>query len=476
LKLQNQSAQWEIRLMDTVSTFGALMASFDPALTSRTAASLAVLLRGAVLGPRARTVTACLVAAWPWVKKDWQAYENVLRRSGINMLHLARIVFGLALRLVPERAPIYLAVDETLVRRRGPNVPGVGMHRDAVQSSRGRTAVNPGHKWVVLSLVVSLPYMNRPVALPILSALYTPPERPKRNRATPLYRRHRTVCELALVLVRVAVRWAPQRRFIVAADGAYATHMLAQALSPQSPYTALRRVSLVSRFYFDAATYGEPEPYGGMGRPRVKGQKLPSPQQVIEGAQPQQWRGALVQWYGGHRKVVWLCSGTGLWYKAGEGAKWIRWVVVRDGEGARRNEVFFTTDRALSPRQIVEAFVRRWSLETTFQQAREHLGLETLRNWSRRAVGRSVPMLLGLYSLVVIWFALHVEEPERFCLERPWYKKSRITFSDMLAAAQGEIMGELLFQRPENAPCEHLLWPLKPLAAITHRCAKNRAA
>ena len=167
--------------MTTVSTFVMLMASFDPALTARTAASLAVLLRGAVLGPRARTVTACLVAAWPWVKKDWQAYENVLRRAKINMLWLARILFALVLRLVPAQAPIYLAIDESLVRRWGPHVPAVGMHRDPVQSSHGRNAVNPGHKWVTLSVVVRLPYMQRPVALPILSALYTPPQQPKRR-------------------------------------------------------------------------------------------------------------------------------------------------------------------------------------------------------------------------------------------------------------------------------------------------------
>jgi len=462
--------------MTTVSTFVMLMASFNPALTARTAASLAVLLRGAVLGSRARTVTACLLAAWPWVKKDWQAYESVLRRGKINMLWLARIMFAMVLRLLPEEAPIYLAIDETLVRRWGPHVPAVGMHRDAVQSSHGRNAVNPGHKWVVLSVVVRLPYVNRAVALPVLSLLYTPRQQPKRNHTVPLYRRHRTVGELALVAVRLIVRWAPQRRFIVVGDGAYATHALAGALRAESPHKTLRRVSLVSRFYFDAATYAEPEPYSGVGRPRVKGQKLPSPKQVVEHARADEWKRAVVQWYGAQRKMIWLCSRTGRWYKAAEGAKWIRWVVVRDPEGVRRDEVFFTTDRALRPAQIVEAFVRRWSLETTFQEAREHLGLETLRNWSASAVKRSVPLLLGLYSLIVVWFALHVEEPERFRLERPWYKKSSVTFSDMLSAARGDILSELLFQHPQFSPCEHLLWPLKAFSAMTHRPAKSRAA
>jgi len=462
--------------MTTVSTFVMLMASFDPVLTTRTAASLAVLLRGAVLGPRARTVTACLVAAWPWVKKDWQAYENVLRRAKINMLALARILFALVLRLVPAQGAVCLAIDESLVRRWGPRVPAVGMHRDPVQSSHGRNAMSPGHKWVTLSVVVNLPYMQRPVALPILSALYTPLQQAKRNRTEPLYRRHRTVAELALLLVELVVRWAPERRFIVLADGAYATHRLAGALRPESPHKTLRRTSLVSRFYRDAATYAQPGAYSGVGRPRVKGQKLPSPKQVAQHARADQWQRAAVQWYGGHKKVVWLCSRTGLWYRAGEGVKWIRWVVVRHPEGKSRDDVFFTTDPALTPAQIVEAFVRRWSLETTFQETREHLGLETLRNWSQKAVKRSVPFLLGLYSLIVVWFALHVEEPQRFRVQRPWYKKPSVTFSDMLSAARGNILAELLFQRPQCAHCEHLLWPLSVHPAMTHRCAMNRAA
>ena len=262
----------------------------------------------------------------------------------------------------------------------------------------------------------------------------------------------------------------------MAGDGAYATHRLAGALRPESPHKTLRRTSLVSRFYFDAATYAQPEPYSGVGRPRVKGQKLPSPKEVVEHARTDQWQRAAVQWYGGQKKVVWLCSRTGLWYKAGGGVKWIRWVVVRDPEGERRDAVFFTTDPALRPARIVEAFVRRRSLETTFQEAREHLGLETLRNWSEKAVKRSVPFLLRLYSLIVVWFALHVEEPERFRLDRPWYKKPSVTFSDMLSAARGNILGELPFQRPQCAPCEHLLWPLSVRSAMRRHCAKSRAA
>lgn len=461
--------------MDTVSTFAMLMSTFDPALTVPTAANLAVLARGAVLSPRKRTVAACLMAAWPWVRKGYDTYNDLLRRARLNTLWLASLLLELGLRLVPEEAPVKLAVDETLVRRWGPRVRGLGMHRDPVRSCRSRHAVNPGHRWVTLSLIVSLPYMGRVLALPIVSALYTPRSRPSRNRSTRLYRRHRTVGDLALLLMRLIVRRTGDRSLILVGDGAYATHQLSKYLQPDSPVRSLRGVSLVSRFYFDGATYKIPAPYSGRGRPRIVGEKLPSPRAVVDNPETE-WERAVLRWYGRQQKLMWLCSRTGLWYKGGEGAKWIRWVVVRDPAGKRRDEVFFTTDRKLSAAEIVETYVGRWSIETTFEEAREHLGLETLRNWSSTAVRRSVPLLLGLYSMIVIWFHLTVEKPENHCQQRPWYAKAHLTFSDMLAAARSDILGELLYKHPGSDRCEQLLWRLSCGSAGPARRRKRNAA
>jgi hypothetical protein len=432
------------------------MASFRPVLTARTAVNLAVLARGALLAAGPRTVTACLRAAWPWVEKHWSVYHNVLRRARLNSLELARVLFGLALRLIPTDHTIELAVDDSLVRRYGPRVVGVGMHRDAVRSSHGYRAVTPGHKWVVLSLVVRLPFTQHAVALPLLSALYSTRKQARRNRQKRPYRRHRTLQELALLLVRMLVRWAPERRFRVLGDGGYATHELAAAFSAPSPYKALRGVRLVSRFRQDAATWAEPPAYSGRGRPRMRGHRLPTPQGVA--ASPQTvWTSARLRWYGGVRRTVSVCSREGLWYKSGSGVKRVKWVFVRDPKGSHRDEVFFTTDLGLSPRQIIESYVRRWSLETAFQEARAHLGLETLRNWSARAVVRSVPLLLGLYSLIVVWYALHVPAAQQHPGQSPWYEKRSITFSDMLAAAREDIVRETISQGSALQTREHLL-------------------
>jgi hypothetical protein len=306
--------------------------------------------------------------------------------------------------------------------------------------------VTPGHKWVTVSVIVKLPFMERPVALPILSGLYTASKPAKRNRQKPLHRQHRTVPELALLMVRWIVRWAPARRFRVVGDGAYGTHDLADAFNRASRVPGLRRVTLVSRFKFDGATFAPPPPYSGRGRPRIKGEKLPSPAAVA--ADPATlWERVTVAWYGATCKEVLLCSRTGLWYRKSSGATAVRWVVVRDPEGKRRDEVFFTTEMDLRVRAIVEIFVCRWSIETTFQEARALLGLETLRNRTVEAVRRSVPMLLGLYSFIVIWFAEHVTAPEACKRHTPWYEKASVTFSDMFATAREDVLGERLSAR-----------------------------
>ena len=446
--------------MEPVSTIMTVFASVAPVLTVPTAQNLAVLFRGVLLAPGARTVTGCLVAAWPWVTRHWSAYANVLRRARLPMPRLAERLFRLIVEWLPEEAVIDLAVDETLVRRWGPRVVGVGMHRDAVRSSHARNEVSPGHKWVVLCVVVRLPFVHRALALPVGSVLYTTKKQGARNRAPRPYRRHRTVGELAVFLVRMVVRWAPERSFRVTGDGAYGTHDLADALNEASRHPSLRRVTLVSRFNMDAALYARPPAYSGRGRPRVKGRKWRSPRAVA--ADPRtRWSRIGVDWYGATRKTVRVCSRTGLWYRCGSQATPVRWVVVRDPEGRRADEVFFTTEVALTPQQIVETFVRRWGLETTFQEARRHLGLETLRNRCSLAIRRSVPLLLATYSLVVVWFAKHVRDPEEHKQDTPWYTKPSIAFSDMLAAARQDLLGEILLPRSgaETVDSKAPPWP-----------------
>lgn len=159
-----------------------------------------------------------------------------------------------------------------------------------------------------------------------------------------------------------------------------------------------KRLTLVSRFDADAALYAAPPrpKKGAKGRPRVKGKKRPSPQDLVQRTQKRKKR--TVNWYGGQSRRVEVVTGTGHWSKSGEGRAEVLWVFVHDLTGTHRDEYFFTTDVTLTAKQVIETFTGRWSIEVTFQEVRAYLGVETTRGWIERTVLRAEPCLFGLYS------------------------------------------------------------------------------
>ena len=80
------------------------------------------------------------------------------------------------------------------------------------------------------------------------------------------------------------------------------------------------------------------------------------------------------------------------------------WVFVHDLTGTHRDEYFFSTDVTLSPAAVIGYYTGRWNIETTFEDARAYLGLESTRGWCERTVLRAEPCLLGLYTLVSVWY------------------------------------------------------------------------
>jgi hypothetical protein len=151
----------------------------------------------------------------------------------------------------------------------------------------------------------------------------------------------------------VLLRWFRQRRFVLAGDGNYGSHEMAR-------FAARRRdrLTLVSKFYPDARLYEPPPPYAGHGRPRVKGAKVPTPEQVVAGSARTPDN---VAWYGGGRRDVETVSGTGWWYQAGQGLVAVRWVFVHDRTGTHCDEYFFTTEVAMSAHAVIETYVGRWN-------------------------------------------------------------------------------------------------------------------
>jgi len=148
--------------------------------------------------------------------------------------------------------------------------------------------------------------------------------------------------------------------------------------------------------------------------------------------------GRLTDWYGGQTRTLEYVSATAVWYSSGLPPASIRWVLVRDPSGERDPQAFLCTDPDLDQTAILSRFVFRWRIETTFQEVREHLGVETQRQWSDLAILRTTPAPLGLYSLITIWAHGLMATPATAVRPHPatWYNKSQPTFSDGIAAVR----------------------------------------
>ena len=145
-----------------------------------------------------------------------------------------------------------------------------------------------------------------------------------------------------------------------------------------------------------------------MGRPRLKGERLPNLSVLAEDPSTL-WRTiTLSNWYGKEERSVEVVSATAVWHSTGLPAVPLRWVLIRDPQGEFRTQALLCTNLRAAPERIISWFVRRWQMETTFQEVRQRLGFETQRHWSERAIHRSAPALLALFSVVTLLAHQHM--------------------------------------------------------------------
>lgn len=413
-----------------------LLTSFCIAFSQPTSQRAMTLLVGTILTMGRRTVTGALWTVRSIADGHFSSYHRLFSRASWSLWPLGKVLTSAVLRLIPEDQPVPVAGDDTVAQHRGPKVYGKARHRDGVRSSQRLTVWKWGHKWVVLAIVVQLPFTSRRWALPVLCALYRSKEQ---NRAEG--RRHKTPTQLARQLMAVLIHWFPRRKFVFLGDGGFGSHELARFFRRHRGHA-----TLVSRFHPDANLYAPPpQRKARIGRPRIKGRKLPSPRQAV--AQHGRGRRATVNWYGGSTRRVELISGVGQWYKSGQGLVPVRWVHVHDIEGTHRDDWVYSTDLTLSPAQIVSFFTGRWPIETTFQEVREHLGFETTRQRTEKSVLRAAPCLLGLFSVVCLIYAEHVNRAKVSGRQTPWYRKTEPTFSDALATVRRLFWEQTIFKQ-----------------------------
>jgi hypothetical protein len=363
--------------------------------------------------------------------RSFAQYHHVLNRAVWSPLQLGRVLLGLLLRHLDRGdAPLVFGIDETLERRRGAQIKAKGIYRDAVRSSGSHFVKASGLRWICLMWLARIPWACRTWALPVLTAL-APSERYYQK----LGRTPNKLTDRARQIILQLRRWLPNRSLVLVADSSYAVlELLHFCQSLAQPVTFITRLRL------DAALY-EPAPPrqpGQKGRPRVKGERLSTLKAHLE-RPDEHWTSSSVGWYDGTTRTVEFISQTAVWYHPGKPPVPLRWVLIRDPLEQFNTQALLCTDLAVAPVQIMEWFVLRWQLEVTFQEVRAHLGVETQRQWSDRAIARTTPVLFGLFS----WISLagHMLQKEQPATPRTaaWYAKPLPTFADAIALVRRDL-------------------------------------
>lgn len=419
-----------------------LLAAFAPAFTQPTFQKAVVLVYGTILAPGKRTISAALRVLGLEQESNFGKYHRVLNAAHFSPMHLSRILVSLLLwAFLPSGATLMILVDETLERRQGKKIVYKGWFRDAVRSTATKVVTSLGIRWLCLCLLVSVPWSRRPWALPFL-AVPVLSEKTCQKRNKP----HRSGVWWTAFLLKKIRAWYPDLDIVLVGDGGFAAVELVAACQSL-------KVKLVSRLRLDAKLYdfaGEqpankrgPKPKKGTRQPNLKARLLDP---------KSEWQKTTIAWYGGEEKAVEYLSDVCLWYTEGHAPVPIRWVLVRyteththTGKLSIKAAAFFCSDinqTSIGVEMILGWFVGRWNIEVSFEEVRAHLGFETQRQWSVRAIERTTPCLLGVFSLVVLM--AKVLYPKQLPLQQcHWYRKEEATFSDVLGAVRAHLWGAM---------------------------------
>jgi len=429
------------------ASFAAVLHTLRPCFTAPTFATFSMLVKGMIVQTRQCTVTGMLTAAgmartvhhshahWFFTHARWSP-----DRLGLTLLTLIRD------RLLPPDAPITITVDDTLFRRTGRTIFGTAWHHDPT-SPAARKATAWGNNWVVVGIVIDLPFTTGPICLPVLTRLWI-----KGGPAK---------TELARDLVELITTACPGRRVHVIGDAAYGNHHW-RTLDTDTD------TDLTVRLRSNAALSEIHTPIpGAIGRPKHIGERIGTPADL---ATRRPWRKVTVTRYGttGHTRVL---DHRCLWVGPLR-TRPVRVILVRDPRPRRPKHPYdlaiLTTDLHSTTEQIVERYAARWPTETCFHDGKLVTGIGQARNRTENAVLRTVPFGFLVHSMVICWYALAGHDPDdaaRHRQDAPWYTtKTTPSYQDMLTKLRRTVIaaefhpGTPRTPTPEETLAVHLAW------------------
>jgi hypothetical protein len=403
-------------------TFLGSLEVFRPALTNPGFNNMVVIVIGWILDPGA--VTKALVATSVSGQTHHEKFHRFFSRGTWCPDKLGKCLFAAILRWIPDGAPIRLAVDDTLAPKKGPHVFGIDTHLDAARSTKSYRIFCFGHCWVVLAVLVKVPFSKSIWALPILFRLY----RNKKTCARESYP-YRKKTELAREMLDVLLSWVDGRRVELAGDSAYCNSTVTKGL-PDS-------VVLLGDMRPDAVLTALPPKRrkSKRGRPPKRGRTLPKPKAVAENNR-RPWKTCQAFLYGKLRTVYYKDM-FAQWYRAC-GVRLLHIIIVKVEKGNIGLRVFFSTDPTMTVEQILEGYSRRWAIEVSFRNLKQVLGFADSSARLKPAVERTAPFIGFVYTLLVIWFTEHAyTTPQAALPVRPWYThKQGCSFEDIVRTAR----------------------------------------
>jgi hypothetical protein len=393
------------------ASLAAVLENLRWVFTAPTFATFTALVTGLVANTGSGTVTGMLTAAglarsWPHDRAH-TFFSRAAWSSDTLGMYLSRLIVR---TLLPADAALTVAIDDTLFKKRGKKVFGAAWQHDG--AARGDKPVGYGVCFVVLGIVVELPFCTRPVCLPVAAQLWRP-----KGAASKV--------QIAAAMVKQLALWNRDRTVHVVADAAY--HGPALRHLPA-------RITVTTRLPANAVLYDlAPAPTGKRGRPRLKGARLGVPADLAKTAK---FTTAQVRRYG-RADTVHIAEIRCLWYGSLHTQR-VRVILLReDATDTGYDLALVTTDPDTPGPALITRYAWRWSIEVTFQEARDQLGAGQARNRTRNAVERTTPFALYCYTITVLWYTQHGHHPADAADRRerqPWYvTKSEPAFADMAA-------------------------------------------
>jgi len=447
-------------------TLQAIFLSFSSCFTAPGLANFSCLVAGIIRCQGRHTITRVIQASGDLAGgKHHSAFYDFLGKGRWAADELGRVLLTLLVPFLDSE--IVAPLDDTLCKKGGPHFWGAGMHRDANRSTYGKqtsgdnqVAFAFGHNWVVLAVWVPCPWdRGRGLAVPILFRLC----RSKKLTPASEYRKR---TELAADMIEILDAWLPASRTLhVLVDREYASSTVILRL-PEG-------VRLSGSLNMDAALYAEPGEYNGKGRPRIRGRRLPSPALLAKSrAKSSPWESLTLSLYGKRVKLL-VKTRACLWFKiANRGA--VRVFVTRDPRGKFEDRAYLCTDPSISAEEFLMAYVKRWTVEVAFRNAKQSMGIADPQNgwWrgakpakkragpnakgdrGRRAVERTLPLFFIAYGITLLWYLRHGKPQEDVALAMataPWYGHKRWpSFQDMLAALRQQLWASAPLSRSRS--------------------------